>query len=221
MIVVASGEGPSDLGGGYGGDTRFGPIAYLLNQLGLPLSPDATWHWASKDELRGNSRTLLPGKKRQPGGAFFRANALGLANIAKRMEEPTCAVLFRDSDWTHNSSKHQYEEQWLSFEAGFAEAEYENWIGLLPRPKSEVWLLCAMQVKPYQNCAKLESLPGNDASPRAPKRALTAAAQARGIGTTAEELVNWVRDNPELATRITMPSWEKTKERVAEVLARL
>ena len=209
MIVVASGEGPSDLGGGYGGEDRYGPVAYLLQQLGVPLSPEAEWRWASKGELKGNSRMMLPGKKSKPGGAHFRSNALGLANIAKQLDEPNCAVLFRGSDSTLSSSRQQWEEQWRSFEAGFAEAEYANWIGLLPRPKSEVWLLCGIQDQPYQNCARLESLPGNDASPKAPKRALAEAAKKRGIGTTASELAEWVRQNPGLAERIDMPSWQK------------
>ncbi len=218
MIVVASGEGPSDLGGGYGGENRYGPVACLLQPLGVPLSPDAEWRWTSKGDLKGHSRMMLPGKKNKPGGAHFRANALGLANIAKSLDEPNCAVLFRDSDSTLSSPKQQWEEQWCSFEAGFAEAEYSNWIGLLARPKSEAWLLCGMQEHPYQNCAKLENMPGNDASPKAPKRVLAEAATKRGIGTTALELADWVRQNPGLAEKIDMPSWQKTRDRVTAVL---
>lgn len=221
MIVVASGEGPSDLGDGYGGVDCYGPVAYLLQQLGLPLCPQAEWRWASKQELKGNSRTLLPGKKSKPGGAHFRANALGLANLAKQLEPPHCAILFRDSDSTRSSPRNQWDEQWRSFEVGFAEADYHNWIGVLPRPKSEAWLLCGMQKQSYQNCAKLEDLPGNDASPKALKRMLAEAARKRGIGTTAAQLSEWVCQNPELAAKINMPSWQKTRERVAEVLKRL
>jgi len=94
--------------------------------------------------------------------------------------QPNCAVLFRDSDRTRSSSREQWNDQWLSYEKRFTEAQYGNWIGLLPRPKSEVWFLCAMQETAYQNCEQLESLPGNDASPEGPKIRLDQAAARLG-----------------------------------------
>lgn len=179
-----------------------------------------TRFWVSKDELKRHSRAILPGKKSKPGGAHFRANALGLGNIAKMEGEPAIAILFRDSDRTRSSERSQWNEQWKSFEVGFEEAGFDNWIGLLPNPKSEAWLLCAMQEPTYHDCGRLESLSGNDASPNSLKKKLAESAARLGVGTSAEELAEWVRDSVEVA-RLDMPSWNVARERVAVTLRRL
>jgi hypothetical protein len=37
---------------------------------------------------------------------------------------------------------------------------------MVPKPKSEAWLLCATKINPYQHCAALENESGNDDSGR-------------------------------------------------------
>ena len=43
---------------------------------------------------------------------------------------------------------------------------------MIPKPKSEAWLICALKRDPYQVCERLEARSGNDQSPNSLKREL-------------------------------------------------
>jgi len=143
--VVVSDEGPGDLGLQYAGEITYGPVAILLEQLGVPLAPRANWFFCPKDQLLEHSRMQLPGKKRRPGQAYFHGNALGLGRIASRHSENTIAILFRDADRTRQTPRDEWQKKWNSIQSGFEEADFTAWIGLLPAPKSEAWRLCTQR----------------------------------------------------------------------------
>lgn len=89
---------------------------------------------------------------------------------------------------------------------------------MLPKPKSEAWLLCALKANPYQSCAALENESGNDASPNNLKGEL-----AKVLGTDPHREIlcdhfNAGRIDPH---RIDMPSFYAFKTRLGEVLTAL
>ena len=219
--VLASGEGPSDLGQQYADKITYGPVAVLLQQLGIPLSPQSRWIFCGKEELKQHSRLQLPGKKRRPGQAYFHSNALGLGRMASRHRGNTVAILFRDGDRTRQTPRDEWQEKWNSIQSGFEEAEFSNWVGLLPAPKSEAWLLCALKESPYEHCAVLEELSGNDASPKSLKKRLVEAAKGRGICIDAASLVEWLQNSAgDAAEKIDMNSWNQGRARVNCVVQR-
>lgn len=75
---------------------------------------------------------------------------------------------------------------------------------MVPRPKSEAWLLCALKNAPYQHCQTLEDAPGNDASPRSLKKQLAAVIDH---DPSAQEQADWVREGRVDPEQIDMPSF--------------
>ena len=47
---------------------------------------------------------------------------------------------------------------------GFASENYDLAVAMMPKPKSEAWLICALKENPYQACEALENRSGNDKS---------------------------------------------------------
>jgi hypothetical protein len=86
---------------------------------------------------------------------------------------------------------------------------------MVPNPKSEVWLLCALQAAPYQNCARFETISGNDDSQHPAKAQLAEAlaAHPRGSEDEADLVTAGVID----VHRIDMPSFNEFRERMVEV----
>jgi len=62
----------------------------------------------------------------------------------------------------------------LVFEIGFKIEKFDRGVAMIPKPKSEAWLLCALRNKAYENCQKLEDRSGNDDSPNSLKKELDA-----------------------------------------------
>ena len=119
MILVLSGEGPSDIGscrvaGGEceGRDFKPGPMAMLIDRLVEPIweySPlgATAFIFVSEDLVTSRSKHLrgmsLPGLKRAKDTGYFFKHARALAQMAKERttpESPVGAVLFRDNDGT-------------------------------------------------------------------------------------------------------------------------
>ncbi len=242
MIVVLSGEGPSDIGccnnasnSCSAPDFIPGPMTILIDNLveerhgysPLTAAPNIYRYYteqalASRAKARkGNRPFMLSGKKHGLETGYFYLNSWMLGEIALELEQDegdeSIAILFRDSDGTNSSRADLWHVKYTSMESGFKRANYERGVPMLPRPKSEAWLLCAAQKKPYQNCHLLESLPGNDNSPNAAKGQLDLALNNL---TSAQNLVNWLRDNAfnSDAAAQQMPSYAAFKERILEVL---
>lgn len=152
----------------------------------------------------------------------FLKNARALADMANKAqveEGPDCpvgAVLFHDCDGTNTSDRCRFEKKWESMESGFAREEFVYGIPMIPKPKSEAWLLCAFNTTPYQACAKLEELSGNDASPYSAKSKLDQRLTA--LGKTLNDLPDMVQKGSVDAARIDMPSFNMFRDRLSEVV---
>lgn len=240
MILLLSGEGPTDIGSCEsatgtceGKDFKPGPMAWLVERLVAPVwgySPLATagYVFVSEGDLARYCRTqrmgtAFPGKKKRVETIYFYKNARGLARLAKEQSErsncPVGAVLFRDCDGTVSSHRSLWHDKVHSMETGFAAEHFELGVPMVPKPKSEAWLLCAVQAVPYQNCVRLEDLSGNDASPKSAKDALEEALAARGRSNTDVcDMVEQAEIDPQ---RMQMPSFDAFRERLEAVTQRM
>lgn len=241
MIVVLSGEGPTDLGDSASGlvdapfdDIRFGPLAEMIERLTVPLlgyslrdcgmyrlidKAVLSEREKSLKALKKNSLTL-PGKKRAQETAFFYTNARALAMVAKEIVgEVGCdavAVLFRDSDGTASAGRGEWQAKWDSMVNGFNAESYPHGVPMLARPKSEAWLICALRPNPYQGCESLEGESGNDNSPNSLKDQLEA---ILGEPAHRELLREKVADGRIDPFRINMPSFNDFKQRLGDAIA--
>ena len=98
---------------------------------------------------------------------------------------------------------------------GFAAAGYVRGVPMLPKPKSEAWLLCALQEHAYQNCIRFESISGNDHSPNSAKKQLEAAMLE--YGKTYADAPDMVVDGMISPQEIDMPSFNAFRSRLEEV----
>lgn len=240
MILLLSGEGPSDMGvsrspagASEGDEFEPGPMAWVVNKLVEPVwnySPLETASCILVSEatlsLHCRSRrmgTVLPGRKKPKETAYFFKNARGLAQLAReRATRDNCAVgavLFRDSDGIVGSHRSLWDDKVRSMVAGFDAEDFELGVPMLPKPKSEVWLLCAVQEVRYQNCARFESMSGNDASPNSAKAALSKALQAAGC--TQADVCDLVQRGYIDPRQIIMPSFDLFRKRLEEVARKM
>ena len=242
MLLILSGEGPTDLGScntarGRCADADFqpGPMAELVDQalcaqLGYSMLRDtpAVVNFVSEAglseyerQLKANRRGMvLPGKKGAKETAYFYKNAWALGGFAHELEQASedkgIAVLFRDCDGTRSTASSLWLEKWNSMQRGFHRSGYPRGVPMLPKPKSEAWLLCAAKKSPYQNCAFLEELSGNDDSPNAAKKKLDAAFGGHRSGA---ELCDWLEESPfDSAQARSMPSYAAFHDRLLEAI---
>jgi hypothetical protein len=199
MIFLLSGEGSTDLGVSrsdaplsQGADFAPGPMALLVDQVVdrhwsySILQTDGAVRFVSEGRLASDAAQLkaarksirLPGVKVQKETRYFFNNARLLARIARRVEEAedgeVIAVLFRDSDGTASAGRGLWEDKRTSMLDGFQEESFPRGVPMIPKPKSEAWLICALKKQPYQNCSPLEDRSGNDNSPNSLKDELAA-----------------------------------------------
>ena len=194
MKLMLSGEGPTDIGTTkpLPGGSKFvpGPMTEIIDWLiddQLDFSPleldelgaQCVVHWTEGALACANvppRPPLLPGTLRPQGEAGTTAHAYALGCLARceavAAQEPVIAVLFRDSDGTRSAPKDLWQGKVNAIHQGFQLARFDAGVPMVPRPKSEAWLLCALKVHPYQHCDLLEDAPGNDHSPNALKARL-------------------------------------------------
>ncbi len=226
MILMLSGEGKTDMGQMVPADRgmRFqpGPMAWVFDRLVakyLYHSPIEVYEaggesvcFVSETELaysgKQSSPTLLAGIKFGKGLAGYARNAqvLGLRAISLQNEksEPVVAVLFRDTDKTNAAPRSEWQTKVESMRRGFDIVGFSRGVPMMPLPKSEAWLLCALKQNHYQDCEKLEEAPGNDNSPNSLKKQLE---NVIGHEAAAEEQADWVRSGRVDPQRIDMPSF--------------
>ena len=213
MIMLLSGEGPSDIG--YcraavspccGEQFQSGPMAVIVDQFveqkcGYSLLETGAVCFVSEHCLIEYGKSIsvrhsprLPGVKAEKDTGFFRKNAQALGSMAKEMEVrreyPVVAVLFRDSDGSNSSTRSLWDKKFDSIVLGFQQAGFDRGVPMVPKPKSEAWLLCALKENPYQHCASLEDESGNDASPNSLKKQLNDVDNHAPI----DELTEWIRN---------------------------
>jgi len=240
MILLLSGEGATDLGtcrlpgaDCEGRDFEPGPMAWLvdgmvgniwgyspLNAAACVLVPKTALAIHCRTERMGPA---LPGKKRGTETAYFFKNARGLARMALRWSAqkdcPVGAVLFRDTDGTASSPRSLWSDKVNSMEAGFEAEGFVLGVPMVPKPKSEAWLLCALQTVPYQDCSRLEDLPGNDGSPNSAKDELDKTLDRRG--KSYGDVPQLIEDGAIDPHRIQMPSFDRFRECLESVATRM
>jgi hypothetical protein len=188
MILLLSGEGKSDMGGCTNSmgnctadDYRPGAMAFIVDKFismyqGFEFSYlDAkVAEFVSEKYLADNKPLVqaksiaMPGKKKKKETHFYFANARSLAVKAKQLsaekEVDVLSVLFRDSDGTASSERGEWQQKRDSMIRGFKAENYDLGVAMMPKPKSEAWLICALKNNPYQACEVLENRSGNDKS---------------------------------------------------------
>lgn len=238
MLLVLSGEGPTDLGvcsnaQGTCSDAEFsvGPMTLLADQIiephiGFSLrSTPCQLIYVGKSVLSARLKALqvrlrpARGKKQGAETGYFFGNAAMLGRIALEIEtereDTSIAILFRDCD-SSDAHPPEWDAKFQSMLNGFQSVEFERGIPMIPKPTSEAWLLAAAQAQPYQNCEQLEELPGNTASPNHPKKKLD---DAFGEHKSAQDLCEWLDETPfDSARAANMPSFSAFKSRLEHVL---
>jgi hypothetical protein len=93
----------------------------------------------------------------------------------------------------------------------------ERGVPMIPKPKSEAWLLCAVS-KGYQHCAALEELSGNDDSDQSAKKQLH---EALNGNSTSQDQIDWLDNNGFDLDKAAqnMPSYQAFKNRLVSALA--
>jgi len=97
---------------------------------------------------------------------------------------------------------------------GFEQESFEHGVPMIPNPKSEAWLLCALKNN-YQHCENLEYESGNDKSQNPLKDQLN---DVFNKHLSAMELAEKVQTHQIDVLKIEMPSLEIFKTRLNEVL---
>jgi hypothetical protein len=216
MHLLLSGEGNSDLGlfCQYKNEFIAGSMYYLVDKI-IEQKYDFSYYDAKDDlitfipkvELTKLTKRLPPytGKKGLKGTAYFTNNAIALAKIAKlkstELNEEVIAILFRDSDGTNSTIKAMWEEKLNSIEMGFKIENFMYGIAMIPKPKSEAWLICALKNN-YENCSDLENRSGNDKSVNNLKDEL------ESLGISNDKINTMIKDGRIEFDKIDMPSFK-------------
>ncbi|WP_336233177.1 hypothetical protein [Thalassospira sp. CH_XMU1458] len=232
MIFVVSGEGPSDIGSSSHDHTlKPGPMAHFIDQVvqdKLDYSPieattmviisESVLADASKEISSGKKGVTLPGDKSKKETAYFFRNARALAKIAlDKAAEDAVAVLFRDADGTASSGRGLWSDKVSSIENGFRAEGLRRGVAMVPKPKSEAWLICALKDQPYQHCGNLENRSGNDKSPKSLKKELE---ELLGGEFDLGEVINQIENRKIDYRKIAMPSLTSFLKNICEAIDR-
>lgn len=240
MYLLLSGEGPGDIGvcnpsadscdcPGF----NQGPMAIMVDQLvevfqGFEMSHIETERVSYVSESYLSDNKLPPrrkamafrGKKSPPETKYYFENARALAAAAKvkaaAIGDNVVAILFRDADGTASAGRGNWADKRESMIQGFKAEKFELGVPMVPKPKSEAWLLCATKTNPYQHCAALEDESGNDKAGRVPlKDQLSASLNGDSSTEHLNELVN---DRQIDVEQIDMPSFNVFKADLERVV---
>jgi hypothetical protein len=98
---------------------------------------------------------------------------------------------------------------------GFEAEGFHKGVPMIPKPKSEAWLVCAWKNHPYQGCEALEERSGNDNSPNNLKTEL---ADLLGDVVTSDLLNEKVQQSFDI-NKVEMTSFKEFRKRLNEVIA--
>ncbi|CAM2950316.1 hypothetical protein [Vibrio rarus] len=174
----------------------------------------------SKPPAKSKKSMGLRGKGTPPETKYYYANARALAQLAKQkaaeLNDDVVAVLFRDADGTASAGRGMWKDKWDSMVLGFTAENYEDKsVPMIPMPKSEAWLLCALKNN-YQNCNALEQASGNDKVENSLKKQLEIVIDDQDI---TDPLVDLIKDDRIDASKINMDSFDHFKAHLHKVLA--
>lgn len=227
MHLVLSGEGKTDIGlfSYENGEFIPAPMYYIIDKIiekklsySVYENTPTEITFIPKDELTKICKNFksFTGKKKGQETIYFYKNALGLSLIAKRKceekkDNDVIAVLFRDCDGTGTSSSTLWNDKIKSMEIAFGQ-EKINGIPMIPNPKSEAWLICALKNNPYQNCGQLENRSGNDDSPNNLKDELKTILST--IGKEYNDINTMIKNEEIDIYKIKMPSFDYFLEKL-------
>ena len=237
------GIGSSDVENAIGDDFQPGPMAWVIDHC-LDLRLNETYHYnfsaiesdamvfVSRNQIERVAKALptlrkpkrsFPGVSRPQGtGLFYRsARALGriAAEVARRNPDTeVIAVLFHDCDGTRSTRNGLWEEKFRSVLDGFLAEGFFKGVPMIPRPKSEAWLICAVKTDPYRNCDDLEDRSGNDNSPNNLKAELAALPEFQLSPVSSSRLVEPIRNGVIDPSKIEMPSFIAFRDRLHDTL---
>ena len=241
MYLLLSGEGKTDIGvccpaqeQCKGGQFKAGAMAVIVDQL-VELSQGYEFSHLDSERVSFVSENCLVnnklkpiekdkslkvrGKKRPKETLYYFNNARVLADLAKKktveIDDRVIAVLFRDSDGTASAGRGNWTTKRESMIRGFAAEEFEWGVPMIPKPKSEAWLLCALKDNPYQHCIQLEDVTGNDKGVEPLKEQL---AEVLNGKDSVEDINQMLRDKSIDIERIDMPSFVVFKEKLDSVV---
>jgi hypothetical protein len=239
MYFLLSGEGPTDMGfcadnmtACDGNRHQQGPMAIIVSQIveqrfNFSFMDTRYYGYVSESELaqrvsifkHQKKSPRLPGKKKQKETVYFYRNARALALCAKdkeaELKDEVIAVLFRDSDGTASADRGLWLNKWDSMVQGFSDEGFERGVPMIPKPKSESWIICSVKMNPYQDCSALERRSGNDNSPNSLKGEL---AEILGNLPSRELLCKMVEEGTIDFNRIDMPSFKSFKKALIALL---
>lgn len=232
MYLLLSGEGLGDIGiCNPSSDScdrltfKEGPMAIIIDQLveifqGYEMSHLDTERvsFVSESYLVANKlppqrkAISLKGKKKPAETKYFFENSRALSAAAKAKTEEVgdavIAILFRDSDGTASAGRGNWRDKRASIQEGFKAESYELGVAMMPKPKSEAWLLCATKDGQYQNCAHLENESGSGKRVNSLKDQLS---KSLGGNSSSRDLNNMLRDKAIDVNQIDMPSFNAFK----------
>lgn len=234
MILILSGEGPTDIGTRRPNETGWefvpGPMAWIVDKLlgrreildysllELHANGGDCICFLSETELsalRPAKPMFFPRGTNADGNQYFRKGAYLLGKHAKGISSnriaPVIAVFFRDADGTRPTPRTEWEGKVTSMRRGFEAAEFSSGVPMVPRPKSEAWMLCGLRKREdaSRDCSGLEDAPGNDASPNSLKKQLADHLRYEPTSDQQAELVSSGQIDPAL---IDLPSFTAFRE---------
>ncbi|WP_022954805.1 hypothetical protein [Leucothrix mucor] len=242
MYLLLSGEGSGDMGACYPTNDRCdrdgfaeGPMAIIVDQLvehfqGFDMShlEAERVSFVSEKYLADNKAPAsrkamaLKGKKKPEETKYYYENARALATVAKakslEVDDQVVAVLFRDADGTASAGRGNWTNKHQSMQQGFSAEAFDFGVAMIPKPKSEAWLLCATKENPYQHCDRLENESGNDSAESSLKDQLATALSER---TSGEQINELLRDGSINVFRIDMNSFNGFKGDLENVVKRV
>lgn len=241
MYFLFSGEGPTDLGrcaddAGEctGPEYNYGPMTVIVDRIvtevvGKSVIRGGHFGYVSKQSLIGQASEMkyaskkslgLPGKHHPRETRYFFNNARALSFIAlkrqQQIKEDVVAILFRDSDGASSAGRGLWNDKRQSMLDGFEYQGFHRGVPMIPKPKSEAWIICAVKSNPYDGCAALERRSGNDNSPHSLKKELAGILKGK---TNREGLNALVEGSKFNVKRIEMPSFNTFRERLITVIS--
>ena len=228
MYFLLTGEGSTDIG--YS-DENPGILLSALTALAAEVTDEDfrnSYHIVSRTDLStlcrdipNTPKSMLSrgAKKKYDGMNAIQRQAQALGKMAKEMDD-SGAVFFHDCDYTHSQAsdpQDYYEELVRTIETGFyLNDKYRDGVAMIPKPRSESWLLAHYQDTPYQSSERFENLPGNDTSPNSGKKVL-----AQFFNCNENEIYDPVNADERDWGKIDCPSFIFFKKRFQHVVQRL
>ena len=229
MNFLLAGEGSSDLGTlSFDGTLKKGAMTLLIDTIAeknYGITPDyqlVTESQLSRLKKQDKRNIMGRGKEYKPfEEVFLSAQYLGRYAKTVFQDDDSGVIFFKDSDGTNAAPRNLWENIVKAMQAGFEISGNRNGVAMVPRPKSEAWLLGYYQKNlpgqhEYNHCEQFEKLPGNDGSPNSAKELLK-----KALNTTGDVYDLIVKEEIEAIQweQIDMPSFNLFRKRLENVLA--